>query len=131
MNVRRTPERVLKAHAPDQSPKLNDKAERRTAIAIREPDATAHLALQDCQLTLSAAFSAASWPCGLDGNTSSLTRKMSSAIIVASRYAIPSLDQTDEVFSTHRSLNSRTRQWKNPLRDKAHPGRKRRNAASG
>jgi hypothetical protein len=28
---------------------------------------------------------------------------MSSAIIVASRYVIPSLDQTDEVFGTHRS----------------------------
>jgi hypothetical protein len=27
---------------------------------------------------------------------------MSRAIIVASRYAIPSLDQTDEVFGTHR-----------------------------
>jgi hypothetical protein len=28
---------------------------------------------------------------------------MSSAIIVASRYVIPSLDQTDEVFGIHRS----------------------------
>jgi hypothetical protein len=26
---------------------------------------------------------------------------MTSAIIVASRYAIPSLDQTDEIFGTH------------------------------
>jgi hypothetical protein len=50
---------------------------------------------------LSAAFSAASRRFGLDGNTSSLTRKMSSAIIVAARYVIPSLDQTDEVFGTH------------------------------
>ena len=47
--------------------------------------------------------SASSRRFGLDGNTSSLTRKMSSAIIVASRYVIPSLDQTDEVFGTHRA----------------------------
>src|SRR5262245_9777316 len=42
---------------------------------------------------LSAAFSASSLRFDLDGSTSSLKRKMSSAIIVASRYAIPSLDQ--------------------------------------
>jgi hypothetical protein len=70
-------------------------------IAIREPNTSVLLALQGCQLKFSAAFSAASWPRGLDGNTTSLTRKMSRAIIVASRYAIPSLDQTDEVFGTH------------------------------
>ena len=75
-------------------------------IAIREPDATAHLALQN--RNLSAAFSAASWPCGLDGDTSSLTRKMSRPIIVTSRYAIPSLDQTDEVFGTHTRRISRS-----------------------
>jgi hypothetical protein len=34
---------------------------------------------------------------------------MSSAIIVASRYAIPSLDQTDEVFGTHSLSETHTR----------------------
>src|SRR5262245_32684775 len=42
---------------------------------------------------LSAAFSASSRRFGLDGSISSLRRKISSAIMVASRYAIPSLDQ--------------------------------------
>ena len=37
----------------------------------------------------------------LNGNTSSLTRKMSSAIIAAPRYAISSQIKTDEVFGTH------------------------------
>jgi hypothetical protein len=49
---------------------------------------------------LNAAFSASSRRFGFNGNTNSLTRKMSSAIIVASRYVIPSLEQTDEFFGT-------------------------------
>ena len=70
-------------------------------IAIREPNTSVLLALQDSQLKFERRILCRSWPCGLDGNTSSLNRKMSRAIIVASRYAIPSLDQTDEVFGTH------------------------------
>jgi hypothetical protein len=45
---------------------------------------------------------------------------MSSAIIVASRYVIPSLEQTDEVFGTHRQRRrcGRDLTLANPIRCK-------------
>jgi len=62
-------------------------------VAIGEPDTTAHLALQDGQLPSERGISASSPRLGFDGSTNSLRRKMSSAIMVASRYAIPPMDQ--------------------------------------
>src|SRR5712691_9727122 len=59
---------------------------------------------------LSAAFSASSPRFGFDGSTSSLRRKMSSAIIVASRYAIPPLDQYGPGFR-HTQLLDKSPRW--------------------
>ena len=69
-------------------------------VAIGEPDTTAHLALQDGQLPSERGISA-SPRFGFDGSTSSLRRKMSNAIMVASRYAIPPMDQYGPGFSAH------------------------------
>ena len=55
-------------------------------IAIREPDTTAHLALQDCQLPFERGILRRTLVFGLHGDIGSLPRKMSGPIIVASHY---------------------------------------------
>jgi hypothetical protein len=57
--------------------------EEEQAIAVRELDPTAHLALKHDQLSRSAALSASSRLIGLNGETNSLKRNKSSATIVA------------------------------------------------
>src|SRR4051794_34520988 len=77
-----------------REPAIKQNEEQPVAIVSRMRPRTLRCRTATCRL--SAAFSASSRGSGSDGSTSSLRKKMNNAIIVASRYAIPSLDQSGQ-----------------------------------
>jgi hypothetical protein len=76
---------------------------RSQAIAVREEHPTAHLALKHHQLTSKRSILSLE-PADRPERRNQQPQKLekSSATIVGRRYVIPSPDQKDEVFGTHR-----------------------------
>ena len=84
-------------------------------VAIREPDTPAHLALKNGNLVPERGILCLKLGLRLGWQHQQSQRKTSSAIIVASRYAIPSLDQYGSGFrypqAAHGTLSSAACIW--------------------